>query len=60
VGGASRVARTLAVAPTLPSKLIVTASKKLLDEVGSGKTSFEAFCKAATVESVKPPAAEKK
>ena len=46
--------------PALPSKLIVTASKKLLDEVGSGKMTFEAFCKAATVESVKPPTAEKK
>ena len=34
----------------LPGKLIVTTSKKLLDEVGSGKMAFEAFCKAATVE----------
>jgi hypothetical protein len=46
--------------PALPSKLIVTASKKLLDEVGSGKTSFETFRKAATVEYVKPPVADKK
>ena len=34
----------------LPGKLVVTASKKLLDEVGSGKMTFEAFCKAATAE----------
>ena len=40
--------------PTLPGKLIVTASKKLLDEVGYGKMTFEAFSKAATVEYVKP------
>jgi hypothetical protein len=38
----------------LPAKLIVTASKKQLDDVGSGKLTFEAFCKAATVESVGP------
>jgi hypothetical protein len=49
-----------ATPPALPSKLVVTASKKLLDEVGAGKMTFEAFRKAATVESVKPPAAEKK
>jgi hypothetical protein len=46
--------------PALPSKLVVTASKKLLDEVGSGKMTFEAFRKAATVEYVTPPAADKK
>jgi hypothetical protein len=46
--------------PALPSKLIVTASKKLLDEIGSGKMTFEAFRKAATVEYVTPSAADKK
>ena len=46
--------------PALPSKLVVTASKKLLDEVGSGKMTFEAFRKAATVEYVTPLAADKK
>ena len=45
--------------PTLPGKLIVTASKKLLDEVGYGKMTFEAFSKAATVEYVKPSADKK-
>jgi hypothetical protein len=34
----------------LPSKLIVTVSKKSLEAVGSGKMSFEEFRKAATVE----------
>jgi hypothetical protein len=34
----------------LPSKLIVSASKKSLEAVGSGKMSFEDFRKAATVE----------
>ena len=34
----------------LPGKLVVSASKKLLDDVGAGKMTFEAFCKAATVE----------
>ena len=34
----------------MPNKLVVTASKKLLDDVGAGKISFEEFCKAATVE----------
>jgi hypothetical protein len=53
--GEAPTAKTAPAAPSaLPSKLIVTASKKLLDEVGSGKTSFEAFTKAATVEYVKP------
>jgi hypothetical protein len=45
--------------PALPSKLVVTASKKLLDEVGSGKMTFEAFRKAATVEYVRPSADKK-
>ena len=34
----------------LPSKLIVTASKKALEAVGSGKMSFEEFRKAAAIE----------
>jgi hypothetical protein len=34
----------------LPSKLIVSASKKALEAVGSGKMSFEEFRKAATIE----------
>lgn len=36
----------------LPGKLVITASKKLLDDVGSGKISFEDFKKAASVEYV--------
>jgi hypothetical protein len=35
---------------TLPAKLIVSASKKLLDQVGSGKMTFDEFKKAATVQ----------
>jgi hypothetical protein len=34
----------------LPSKLIVSAPKKLLDQVAAGKISFQEFQKAATVE----------
>jgi hypothetical protein len=34
----------------LPAKLIVSAPKKVLDQVGAGKISFEEFQKAATVE----------
>lgn len=71
VGSLSKMAATLAGTEStvraprstpaqLPSKLVVSASKKLLDEVGSGKMTFDAFRKAATVEYVKPPAAEKK
>ncbi len=45
-----------AAPPALPSKLMVTASKKLLDEVGSDKMTFEAFTKAATAEIIRPPA----
>jgi len=34
----------------LPAKLTITAPKKLLDQVASGKISFEEFKKAATVD----------
>ena len=34
----------------LPAKLIISAPKKLLDQAGAGKISFEDFKKAATVE----------
>jgi hypothetical protein len=37
-------------ASPLPAKLIVSASKKLLDQVGAGKMSFDEFKKAATVQ----------
>src|SRR5262249_6944021 len=37
-------------APLLPAKLIISATKKLLDQAGSGKISFEEFKKAASVE----------
>jgi hypothetical protein len=58
--GATAEANPRPTQSALPSKLIVTASKKLLDEVGSGKLTFEAFRKAATVEYVTPSAADKK
>jgi len=36
----------------LPAKLIVSAPKKLLDQVGAGKMTFEEFKKGATVDSI--------
>ncbi len=36
----------------LPTKVIITASKSLLDQVGNGKISFEEFKKKATVDIV--------
>jgi hypothetical protein len=46
-----------ATAPTLPGKLIITASKKLLDQAAGGKMSLDDFQKAASVEyvNVAPP-----
>jgi hypothetical protein len=45
----------------LPDKLIISAPKKLLDQVGTGMITFEEFKKAATVEYVTfPPVVEKK
>ena len=43
----------------LPAKLIVSASKKLVDDVGSGKMSFEDFKKAVSVEYLTFPAQKK-
>jgi hypothetical protein len=37
-------------AAVLPGKLILTVSKKNLNQVGTGKMSFEDFKKAASVE----------
>jgi tetratricopeptide (TPR) repeat protein len=37
----------------LPSRLILSVPKKLLDQVGSGKMSYEEFRKAASIEYVK-------
>jgi hypothetical protein len=39
-------------AAALPSKLIISASKKLLAEVGAGKISFEDFTKGVSAEFV--------
>jgi hypothetical protein len=44
----------------LPSKLIVSAPKRLLDQVGGGKLGFEDFKKAATVEYLTSAGPEKK
>jgi hypothetical protein len=53
--------KSATAAPALPAKLIVAAPKKLLDQVGAGKISFEDFKKAAPVEyQTFPPTAEKK
>jgi tetratricopeptide (TPR) repeat protein len=43
----------------LPAKLILSAPRRLLDQVGTGQLSFEAFQKAATVEHVNFPAGTK-
>jgi tetratricopeptide (TPR) repeat protein len=43
----------------LPGKLVISATKKQLDDVGSGKMSFEDFKKAASVEYVTFPAEKK-
>jgi hypothetical protein len=42
--------------PSLPAKLIITVSKKLLDQAGSGKITMEDFAKGATVEYLTFPA----
>jgi len=41
-----------AATPRVPAKLIISASKELLDQVGAGKITFEEFKKAATVDYV--------
>jgi hypothetical protein len=47
--------------PALPAKLVVTVSKKLLDEVHAGKLDLPAFKKGAEVEAIGfPPAAKAK
>jgi hypothetical protein len=45
--------------PTLPAKLVVTVSKKLLDEVHAGKIDVPGFKKGAEVEAIGFPAATK-
>lgn len=50
-----------AAAPSsLPAKLIISAPKKLLDQAGAGKLSLEEFKKAASVEYLTFPSADKK
>jgi tetratricopeptide (TPR) repeat protein len=44
---------------SLPGKMIVSATKKQLDDVGSGRMSFEDFKKAVSVEFVAFPAEKK-
>lgn len=46
-------------APPLPARLIITAPKRLLDQVGTGKLSLEEFKKAASVEHLSFGAAQK-
>jgi tetratricopeptide (TPR) repeat protein len=46
-------------AAPLPSKLIISASKKLLDQVAAGQMSFEEFKKAASVEYLTFPTEKK-
>jgi hypothetical protein len=65
VDTADRLAARRARAPAakggipLPARLIVSAPKKLLDQVGSGKMTFDEFRKAAKVEYLKFSAPEK-
>jgi hypothetical protein len=50
-----------AVSPSsvvLPGKLIISAPKRLLDQVGTGKVGFDDFKKAATVQFLSFPAPE--
>src|SRR5262249_52340089 len=47
--GLSKPAPATTTVP-LPPKLVISVSKKLLDQAGSGKIGFEAFRKAASVE----------
>lgn len=58
--GADKVAKPEPAPSPLPAKLIVSAPKKLLDQAGAGKITFEEFKKAATVDYQTFPAAEKK
>jgi hypothetical protein len=44
----------------LPGKMIVSATKRLLDQVGSGKLSFEDFKKQASVQYLTFGGAQKK
>jgi hypothetical protein len=46
--------------PALPAKLVVTVSKKLLDEVHAGKIDLPAFKKGAEVEAIGFPPMKKK
>jgi hypothetical protein len=46
-------------ASSVPAKLIVSASKKLLDQVGSGKITLEEFKKEVTVDLSSAAAPEK-
>lgn len=52
-------AKSTPVVGGLPARLIVSAPKRLLDQAGQEKISFEEFKKAATVEYLTFPAAEK-
>ena len=52
------VQRTSAATP-VPAKLVVSASKKLLEQVASGKMSIDEFRKGATVEFLPAPSTEK-
>lgn len=48
------------VSPHLPAKLLITVSKKSLDEHRAGKQSLEDFRKAAEIQSINLPPAERK
>jgi hypothetical protein len=43
---------------TVPARLTITASKKTLEAVGSGKMGLDEFRKAVTIEYQTPPKAE--
>jgi tetratricopeptide (TPR) repeat protein len=50
--------RAAAGKPALPAKLVIAASKRLLDQVGHGKMTFEEFRKQVTVDYSSFPASE--
>jgi tetratricopeptide (TPR) repeat protein len=50
---------TVSSPPALPEKLLISVTKRMLDQVGTGKLTVEDFKKNATVEHLKFPAPDK-
>jgi hypothetical protein len=56
---AGKMQSAIASSPALPAKLVISATRQMLDDVSTGKLSLEDFKKKATVEYLTFPAAEK-